>query len=52
MIPRIYPYGRHTLDILDDWFDCPARRFWNFWKHKRMNIGVTSDLTKFKGRLR
>lgn len=52
MIPQDYPFGRHTLDILDDWFTCPSRRAWNFWKHKRMNLGPISDLTKFKGRLR
>lgn len=33
MKPKIYALGRHPLEIHEDIFICPNRRFWNFWRH-------------------
>ena len=33
MEPKYYPFGREPLELHDDFFICPKRRFWNFWKH-------------------
>lgn len=37
MKPKTYPFGRSALEIHDDIFICPARQFWNFWKHPDRN---------------
>lgn len=37
MEPKYYPFGRTTLEMHDDIFVCPKRKFWNFWKHTRVN---------------
>lgn len=31
--PKFYPLGRRTMEMHDDIFICPERRFYNFWKH-------------------
>jgi hypothetical protein len=44
MIPKYYPYGRELLEMHDDIFFCPKRRFWNFWKHTWVNTTLESNL--------
>src|SRR5690349_17846193 len=38
--PKYYPFGKPTLAMHDDIFECPKSRWWNFWKHTWMNRGL------------
>ncbi len=33
MEPRAYPCGRSPMEMHDDIFECPKKRWWNFWRH-------------------
>lgn len=32
------PWGRNIWQIHDDIFICPNSHFWNFWKHKYLDL--------------
>ena len=40
MVPKAYPFGRHSMELLDDIWECPKARWWKPWeKHRWYNRG-------------
>jgi hypothetical protein len=35
--------GEGALHLFDDYFECPKRRFWNFWKHDFWGTTLEGD---------
>jgi hypothetical protein len=38
LTPLCNQCGRVMVRLADDWY-CPARRWWNFWRHDRSHNG-------------